>query len=249
KIVSIITPMYNAERFVAQTIESVIAQTYPYWEMLIVDDGSTDNCAKIVQEYVQKDTRIQLIVQKNAGSAAARNNGLRQAKGTYICLLDADDLWESIFLEEQIKLMNEKNASFVCSSHKRIDENGKECLQPFIVPAQATYYNLLKTCSISCLTAMYNCEVIGKHYLNEKLKSLRDDFAYWLELIKISKVVYGNKKVLASYRVLNNSATGNKRKMIKPQFLVYYKIENLGLLRSLYYTIIWAINGFLKYRK
>ncbi len=249
ELVSIITPMYNAERFVAETIESVIAQTYSYWEMIIVNDGSKDNCAKIVEQYTQKDNRIQLITQPNAGSASARNNGLRNAKGKYICLLDADDLWKNTFLEEQIKFMKSQNASFVCSSHKRIDEYGNECLRPFIVPEKSSYKDLLKTCSISCLTAMYDSEILGKHYLREELKSLRDDFAYWLEIIKISTFVYGNKKILASYRIMNSSATSNKKKVVKPQFLIYYKVEKLGLFKSVYYTLNWAFWGYFKYRK
>ena len=107
ELVSIITPMYNGERFVAKTIESVLNQYYKNWEMIIIDDGSKDNSPTIVEEYSKKDKRIQLVRQKNAGSGAARNNGIRRAKGQYICLLDADDTWENNFLEEQIKLIKE----------------------------------------------------------------------------------------------------------------------------------------------
>ena len=155
-LVSIITPMYNGERFVAKTIESVLSQNYTKWEMIIIDDGSKDNSPIIVEEYSKRDGRIQLIRQKNAGSGAARNNGIRRAKGQYICLLDADDTWENNFLEEQIKLIKEKDATLVFSSHNRIDENDNICLKPFIVPEKIDYNSLLKTCSISCLTAMYD---------------------------------------------------------------------------------------------
>jgi teichuronic acid biosynthesis glycosyltransferase TuaG len=247
-LVSIITPVYNAGRFVNQTIESVLAQTYEDWEMIIVDDGSKDDSAAIIGEYVKKDRRIQLFSQQNGGSAAARNNGIRRAKGQYIALLDADDLWEPVFLESQLALMNKYNACLVYGSHKRIDESSVECMRPYIAPGKVTYESLLKTCSISCLTALYNTEEFGKMYLREDLKSLRDDFAFWLEILKKCKVAYGNKEVIASYRVLKNSATGKKKKVVKPQFLIYYKVEQLGLIRSLYYTIHWALNGYLKYR-
>lgn len=248
ELVSIITPMYNGERFVAKTIESVLNQNYTKWEMIIIDDGSKDNSPTIVEEYSKKDKRIQLVRQKNAGSGAARNNGIRRAKGQYICLLDADDTWENNFLEEQIKLIKEKDATLVFSSHNRIDENDNICLKPFIVPEKIDYNSLLKTCSISCLTAMYDISKFGKFYLREDFKSLRDDYILWLEIIKKCKVAYGNKKILANYRVMQSSTSGNKKKVIKPQFLVYRKVEKLGLLTSCYYLMWWAYYGMKKYK-
>ena len=121
-LVSIITPMYNAEKYVPQTIESVLLQTYGDWEMIIVDDGSKDSSAEIVADYSKKDSRVKLIKQKNGGCASARNNALDNAQGQYICFLDSDDLWEPVFLAEQIKFLKEKNAVFVYASHKRINE-------------------------------------------------------------------------------------------------------------------------------
>jgi glycosyltransferase involved in cell wall biosynthesis len=249
KLVSIITPMYNASRFVGQTIESVLAQTYPHWEMLIVNDGSKDNSAEIVAEYAKKDSRIKLLHQQNAGSAAARNNGIRNASGRYICLLDADDLWEPVFLESQLNLLQTAGGLLAYGSHKRIDENGQECLKPFMVKGSVRYKDLLKTCSISCLTGVYDTSAYGKFYLREDLKSLRDDYAYWLTIIKKVKVAYANPQVIASYRILGSSLTGNKRKVIKPQFLIYYKVEKLGLIRSLYYLFTWAFYGYIKYKQ
>ncbi|MDR2496784.1 MAG: glycosyltransferase family 2 protein [Tannerellaceae bacterium] len=248
-LVSIITPMYNAEKYIADTIKSVLAQTYSQWEMIIVNDGSKDECERIASEFARKDTRIKVFSQQNRGSASARNNGIRRAAGQYIALLDADDLWEPYFLELQLSHMNDKKALLVYGSHKRIDADGRECLIPFIAPSKITYKDLLKTCSISCLTALYDTSDYGKFYLDEKLKSLRDDHLYWLTIIKHTGVAYGNKKIIASYRLLGNSVTSNKKKMIVPQFKVYYKYEKLGLFRSLYYLANWALRGYLKYRK
>ena len=149
ELVSIITPLYNGEKFVAQTIESVLAQTYKNWEMIIINDGSKDNSEEIAKAYSAKDERIKVFSQENAGSAAARNNGIRRAEGRYIALLDADDLWDANFLESQLNLMKETGAELVYASHRRIDENGKECLRPFIVSGTTDYKGLLKTCSIS----------------------------------------------------------------------------------------------------
>ena len=246
--VSIITPMYNGERFVEKTIKSVLNQSYTNWEMIIIDDGSKDNGPKIVKKYCDLDSRITLLRQKNAGSAAARNNGIRKATGNYMCLLDSDDTWSDAFLEEQINLLKKTNGTLVFSSHTRIDENDKECLKPLVVPEKVEYKDLLKSNCISCLTAMYDVSKFGKFYLREDFKSLRDDYIFWLEIIKKCKIAYGNQKILANYRVWSNSVTANKKKLIKPQFLVYYKVEKLGLIRSIYNLMWWAYYGFRKYK-
>ncbi len=248
-LVSVITPMYNGARFVPDTIESVLRQTYPHWEMYVIDDGSKDNGPDIVRQYASRDSRIKLLKQQNAGSAAARNNGIRRASGQYISLLDADDTWNPEFLEKQLRLMRDKNALLVYSSHTRIDEYSKECLKPYIVPDKVTYKDLLKNCYISCLTGVYDTSVYGKVYLHEDMKSLRDDYVYWLEIIKKVKVAYGNKEVIANYRILASSASRKKKKVIIPQFKVLYQVEKLGLLRSLYYLACWAVISYFKYKK
>ena len=247
KLVSIVTPMYNGEKYVAQTIESVLAQSYPHWEMLVINDGSKDKGPEIVEAYAAKDSRIRLISQANGGSAAARNNGIRQAQGRYLCLLDSDDIWEPYFLETQLNLLKEKNCLLVYGSHKRINEAGEECLKPFHAPQKETYRKLLYTNSISCLTAMYDSSVYGKFYLNESLRSVRDDYAFWLSILKKVGVAYGNSRLLGSYRVMANSTTGNKKKLIRPHFRFLYKVEKLGLIPSLFYTFTWALSGIVKY--
>ena len=247
--VSIITPVYNGEKYIAQTIESVLAQTYPDWEMLIIDDGSRDNSAAIARDYCARDSRISLYSQTNAGSAAARNNGIRRARGRYIALLDADDLWDSTFLASQLNFMKEKGALLVCSAHRRIDEYGRECLKPFFPPGKATYTDLLRTCSILCLTGLYDTSAYGKVFLNEKFKSLRDDLVYWLEIVKKTGAVYGNQEIIASFRISGTSVTHNKKKVIVPQYKVYRESEGLSRIKSLYYLLCWAWNGFIKYRR
>jgi glycosyltransferase involved in cell wall biosynthesis len=248
ELVSIITPMYNASRFVMQTIDSVLAQTYPHWEMIIVDDGSKDNSAEIIKQYVEKDARIKYLSQVNAGSAAARNNGIRNAEGRYIALLDADDLWEPEFLESQLQLMRERSAAVVCSAYQFIDENSKEILRVKTVKPVISLKNMQMTNQIGCLTGLYDTKMFGKIYLKEELKSIRDDYAFWLDIVTLVGKAYGNQRVLASYRVLSNSTTGNKKKLIKPQFLFYYKYQKLGFIRSVIYTVYWGILGLKKFK-
>lgn len=241
--VSIITPCYNASRFISQTIDSVLTQTFTDWEMIIVDDGSKDDSSDIVEKYVKKDSRIRLIRQPNGGSANARNHGIREATGRYIALLDADDLWLPQFLEKQIEFMKEKNAICVYSSYKRIDENSNEILKPLICRPFVNYKKMQITNFIGCLTGLYDSSKYGKKYLDEKLKSIRDDYAYWLEIVKLENAAYGNPEVLACYRVIKSSTTGNKLKLVKKQFWFYRNYLKLSFARSLCNLLFWGLRG------
>ena len=247
-LVSIITPCYNGEKYIAQTIDSVIAQTYKEWEMIIVDDGSKDGSADLVRKYMESEPRIKFIQQANAGSAAARNNGIRNCEGQYIALLDADDLWEPEFLDEQIKFMKEKNATCVYCSYKCIDEDSNEILSPVICKEEITTKDMMITNYIGCLSGLYDSSKHGKVYLREELKSMRDDYAYWLDIVKLDDKAYGNQKILARYRVLANSTTGNKKKLIGKQYKFYREYLKLGVVKSTINLVRWGLMGLKKYR-
>ncbi len=251
-LVSIITPMYNGAAFVGETIESVLAQSNPNWEMIIVDDCSPDNGAGIaeVKKYTS-DSRIKLLESKtNRGSSGARNIALHEAKGRYISFLDSDDLWHPNFLEKQLSFMKSKDAPLVFSSYRRIDEITKEeILKPFIVPVKVSYKTLLKTCPIFPSTAIYDTTRTPKIFFNEKLGSMRDDYVYWLTMFKTINLGYGNPEILVDYRMRKSSVTGNKTKVIKPQWNVLYNVEKLGFFRSAYYLGCWAFISYFKYRK
>lgn len=251
-LVSIITPMYKGAAFVGETIRSVITQSYDNWEMIIVDDCSPDNGAGIteVKKYTS-DSRIKLIESKeNRGSSGARNIALKEAKGRYIAFLDSDDIWHSDFLEKQIMFMKNHEASLVFSSYRRIDENTKEeLLRPFIVPKKVSYRSLLKTCPIFPSTAIYDTTKTPKIFFNENLGSMRDDYVYWLTMFKDIESGYGNPEILVDYRMRKSSVTGNKTKVIKPQWNVLYKVEKLGFIPSIYYLLSWAWISYFKYRR
>lgn len=247
-LVSIITPVYNGGKYVGQTIRSVLNQTYPNWEMLIVNDGSKDNSEEIILEFAKTDSRIKYIKQPNGGSASARNNGLREAQGQYIALLDADDLWDPTFLEEQIAYMKKNHALLVHCGYRRINEINEEILTPCEAKSYVGIKDMERTNYIACLTGLYDSSKFGKVFLHEELRSIRDDYAYWLDIVKIVGASYGNPKILASYRVLANSTTGNKKKLIKSQYKFYRIYQNFGILKSLLYTAYWGYRGFKKFR-
>ncbi len=252
ELVSIITPMYKGAAFVGETIQSVLSQEYDNWEMIIVDDCSPDGGAGIteVKKYTH-DPRIKLIESKqNRGSSGARNIALKEAKGQYIAFLDSDDIWHPEFLEKQMAFLHKKEAPLVFSSYRRIDENTKEeLLRPFIVPEKVSYKSLLKTCPIFPSTAIYDTSKTPKIFFNEDLGSMRDDYVYWLKMFKDISYGYGNPEILVDYRMRKSSVTGNKSKVIKPQWNVLHKVEKLGLIPSAYYLLCWAFISYFKYRK
>ena len=184
-LVTVIMPVYNAERYMEQSIESIIAQTYQKWELLIVDDGSTDSSVQIMQEYCSRDRRIQMILSTgNEGVASARNKGIQAAKGEYIAFLDSDDLWKAEKLEIQIHYMQEHNCGFVYSAYDVIDE--KNVYQKTITPYwdKVSYKKLLNTNIIACCTAVIKSEYI-KDNLMPQLK--HEDYATWLNILKNHK--------------------------------------------------------------
>lgn len=253
-LVSIITPMYNVAAFVGECIESVIAQTYTNWEMIIVDDCSPDGGAgiRVVEKYAREDSRIKLICNKvNSGSSGARNTALKAARGQYLSFLDSDDIWVPQFLEHQLAFMKEKNAICAFSSYYRIDENTKEeILSPYIVPSTATYKSLLMYDPIFPSTAIYDRSGLKKEYLFDTSHgSMRDDYVFWLDLMKEIPVAYGNKEKLVYYRMRKVSATSNKLKVIIPQWNVIRKVEKRPFLECCYNIVCWAFIAWNKYRK
>ena len=242
--VSIIVPMYNAEKFIGKTIESVLAQTYQNWEMLIMNDVSTDNSLAIVSVYAKKDERIKIVnTEKNVGVVKGRNFLIDLASGKYIAFLDADDYWHNEKLEKQIKFMKEKNASISCTEYTRVKEN-EEKINDVIIKENIFYNDMLKNNYLGCLTVMYDAEKIGKRYFKELEKN--EDYVLWLEIVKDVDIIYGLKENLAYYRVLDNSRSSNKVKTAKVRWEIYRKIEKLSLLKSLYYFLHYAIRAVLK---
>ena len=242
-MVSIITPCYNGAEYIGETIESVLTQDYACWEMIVVDDGSTDGSTEVVRRYMENEPRIRLFRQENQGSAAARNHGIRMAEGQYIALLDADDLWDREFLSSQLHFMEEKGAACVCCSYRRISGESEEIGRPVLARDVVTMRNMARRNYIGCLTGLYDTKQYGKVFLREELRSLRDDYAYWVDVVRLVGVIYGNPDILASYRVFPESTTGRKRKLVGKQYRFYRSYRNQGVIRSLAHTAWWALAG------
>jgi glycosyltransferase involved in cell wall biosynthesis len=246
ELVSIITPSYKSERFISQTIESVLAQTYQDWEMIIVDDVSPDNSNEIIEEYCKKDSRIKLIkLEQNSGPAVARNRAIEEAIGRYIAFLDADDLWKPEKLEKQLVFMDENDLAFTYSSYDLIDEDGND-LGTFTTKEHINYDGMLKTCSVGCLTAIYDTQKLGKVFMPNILK--RQDYGLWLKILKEIKTTKGITESLATYRILENSVSSNKLKAAGYQWKIYKDVEKLNLFKSIYYFLHYVYYGLKKYK-
>lgn len=247
-LVSIITPMYNSEKYISEMIESVINQSYSNWELIIVDDSSIDTSCSIVENYILKNNKIKLIKQKtNNGPAEARNIGIRNSKGKYIAFLDSDDLWHKEKLKIQIKFMTENNIALTCTSYEIVSYNLKSSYGKFIVPSKITYKDMLKKNYFSCDTV-----VINKDYMkNINMESFEkhEDYITWLKYLKEVNLAYGISDVLAYYRISDNTRSSSKKNNIIPLYKVYYKFEKLGILKSGFYLLNYIIISIFKYRK
>ena len=244
-LVSIVTPSYNSEKYIAETIASVQQQTVTDWELLIVDDASSDATVTKIKRLQAEDSRIKCFpLKENKGPAHARNLGIQKARGKYLTFLDADDLWFPEFLERSST--EAKMHPFVFASYKRLDENLEPYLSDFIVPEKVSYTDILKSNSISCLTAFLDIEVLGKKYM--PLIKKRQDMGLWLQYLKKTNYAYGIQEPLAIYRIRRDSLSRNKTGLIKHQWKFYREVEQLSVFASAYYLTCWAYKGFVKYR-
>jgi len=247
ELVSIITPMYNSENFIISTIKSVCMQSYQNWEMIIIDDGSTDNGVDRVKELENNDKRIRIIIQEsNKGSAQARNTGIKHSRGRYIAFLDSDDLWESEKLKNQLKFMKEKNSPLSFTAYQKINEEGEFLGQVNISTPKIEYKDLLKTNHIGCLTAIFDTKLLGgKMYM--PLLEKRHDHGLWLSILQQGHTAYGLKEVLGKYRIRDGSISNNKIDNVKYQWKLYREIEKLNIIKSIYYMSFYAYHGIKKH--
>ncbi|MFD1603231.1 glycosyltransferase family 2 protein [Flavobacterium artemisiae] len=230
-LVSILTPTYNAEKFIQATIESALNQTYQNWEMILVDDASTDKTVAVIEQYAQKDNRIKLFkLLENRGNGFARNAALEKAAGKYIAYLDADDLWFPEKLEKQIQFLKANNLHFTFSFYDSIDEEGNDLNRRVESPSPLTYKQLFFCNYIGNLTAIYDAEYFGKIILESSQK--RQDWRIWLTILKQIKIAKPVSEPLAFYRIRKDSISASKFKLIKHNFGVYREFHGYNFVFS-----------------
>lgn len=245
-LVSIIMPAYNAEKYIETAIRSVLSQTYTKWELLILDDCSTDRTTAIAAQFANLDARIRLLHNhSNVGVAKVRNRGLDIAQGEWIALLDSDDVWYAEKLERQLTKAAKSGAEIIYCPYSMIDENS-EHLSDFIVPGSTSYDDMLKESVLSCSTVLMRRSILMQHrFITDYY---HEDYAFWLELLRHGYRAVATEEILADYRVVKGSRSNNKLKSAKNRWLIYRKVERLPLIKSIKVFIAYAYKGIAKYR-
>ena len=240
-LVSIIIPVYNAAKFINDTVNSILNQTYKNFEAIFIDDCSNDNSVELIEKY--KDNRIKIIRNKvNLGAAISRNNGIQQAEGRYICFLDADDFWKPNKIEAQIQFMKEKNCAFSFTNYEFADENGKPKGIIVNVPNRITYRQALKNTTISTNTVMFDTKIIKKDIIYmPNVKS--EDTACWWNILKQIDYAYGLNENLSYYRRSSGTLSSNKFEAIRRIWYLYRKVEKLNIIYATYCFIFYAVNA------
>ncbi len=244
ELVSIVVPVYNSEKFIKETINSIKQQTYENWELLLVNDCSTDNSEKIINEQKNKDSRIKLIsLEKNSGAAISRNTGIKEAKGKYIAFIDSDDLWKKDKLEKQIKFMEENDYEFTFTSYEFADENGKGNGKIVNVPEKINYKQALKNTTIWTSTVIFNVDKLGKDLISMPNVRRGQDTATWWKVLKTGVYAYGLTENLSLYRRSNETLSSNKITALKRTWNLYRNVEKLPLFQSLYNFCWYCFNA------
>jgi len=242
---SVIIPVYNCENTISLTIESVLNQSVNDYEIIVIDDHSTDNTLQLVNGYKNRFNNISIIENlENVGVAEARNKGIRLALGKYIAFLDGDDLWMPHKLERQKCLINETNCDICCTSYSFIDENSIDIKSPYIIPSHIDYNMMLKQNYIGCSTASVRRDLLIDNLMDKDYQ--HEDYALWLKLIRNNAKVVGTQEPLMKYRIHRKSRSFNKKNAAKGRMMIYLKQEKLGHLKSLYYFFCYAVNGIKK---
>jgi len=243
---SIIMAAYNAEKTIEAAIMSVLSQTYPNWELIVINDCSIDSTEEIVSSLAKADSRIRLINnQKNCGVSISRKIGMEAANGIWIAVLDSDDMWVSDKIEKQLCLAKEKGAELIFTGSSFIDNDGNPIGWQLKVPEIISYKELLKQNLISNSSVLVKAELYRKHYaIND---NMHEDFAIWLSITKTGYIAYGINEPLLIYRITESSKSSNKLKAARMNWNTYRYSGLNGIVAS-YYMCWYIIKGVLKYR-
>lgn len=243
-LVSIIMPSYNTAQYIRQSIQSVLAQTYLNWELIIVDDCSSDNTENVVSVFLN-DNRIKFLKnERNSGAAVSRNRALREARGKWIAFLDSDDLWEPEKLEKQIAFMENHEYHFSYTNYIEIDEESVPNGKSVTGPKRISKHGMYNYCWMGCLTVMYDADAVGLIQIADIKKN--NDYAIWLKVCKKANCYLLNE-TLARYRIRNGSISRHGcLKLIKWHYKLFRECENMNSLKSLFLTVNNLFYGFVK---
>lgn len=244
--VSVVMPAYNAEKTIAESIESVLNQTYVNYELIIVDDASTDSTLHIAVDYGKINSKIRVLRNiKNFGVAVTRNHGIEEARGKYIALLDSDDVWEADKLERQINLAIKERADIVYCSYDFINERGNPIKRPFIVPICTDFEAMLTKSVISCSTVLIDAQLLKRNPFESSI--YHEDYTLWMRLFSMPIKAVGDRKVLMHYRQISGSRNEKKLHAAIERWKIYREYLHLSRRKSMMSFFLYAVNGLKKY--
>lgn len=245
--ISIVVPVFNAQDYILDTIRMVQRQTYENFELILVDDASSDNSTEIIDGVIAEgDDRIKLIrTSTNNGAASARNTGINAATGRYLAFLDADDIWMEDKLQKELTFLKEKDAAFVFTAYEFGDENAKPTGRIVHVPERLSFKEALSRTIIFTTTVMIDMDKLPKTVIYmPKIES--EDTATWWNILKTGTVAYGLDEVLAIYRRPRKSLSSNKFTAVRRIWGLYRKIAGLSVVASAFYFIGWAFRATVR---
>lgn len=244
-IVSVITPVYNAEKYLAETIQSVLDQTYQSFEFLLVDDCSNDSSKKIITSFAELDDRVKYLkLQSNSGAAVARNHGLENAEGRYIAFIDSDDKWYPEKLERQLAYMDDNHRAFTYTKFETLYEDGSKRAPAASLPERLNYTGLLKNTAIACSTVVIDKNIIGEFRMPLVRKG--QDTATWLKILRSHDYAYLLDETLNQYRLVGGSLSSNKFLALKRTWNTYKNLEKLPLPKAIYYFSHSVLNAIIR---
>lgn len=238
-------PCFNSQQYVSYSIDSVLSQSFTQWELIIINDCSSDNSVDIINGYARQDERIKLISNdSNRGAAFSRNAGILKSKGKYIAFLDSDDLWEKTKLQKQFEMMEKHNLFLSYTGQLFVDGNGNHIGSKYIPPSKTNYKKMLYSNIMGCSTVMALSEIMKKHLFRESV--FHEDYVCWLSILKCSKEAMGLKEALTSYRIMRGSKSANKLISAKGVYQIYRRVLKFNIFVVWYYMFFYIINGLLK---
>lgn len=242
-LVSIVIPVHNAEKFISDTVASVKSQTHKNWELILVDDGSTDKSLELLRDYEEKLENVKVVhLEESVGAARARNAGNKVATGRYLTFLDADDLWDPEKLEIQIRFMEEEGAGFSYTNYEFADEDGVGIKKIVSVPSKLVYSQALKNTTIFTSTVMFDLEIIPRELtLMPNVPS--EDTATWWQVLRAGYTAYGLRRSLTIYRRSGHTLSSNKYEAIKRAWNLYRNVEKLNLPYSCLCFCCYAVHA------
>lgn len=244
--VSVIMPAYNAECYIEAAVRSVMAQTYQDWELIVIDDGSRDSTVEIAERLAREDNRITVLRNEvNMGVSKTRNRGLDLAQGTYVALLDSDDVWHPEKLKTQIDCIKRTGADFTYCSYAIVNADGEPVKADYIVPERITFDSMLRENFVGCSTVLLTAPIAKKYRFGSGF--YHEDYVLWMQLLKDGYQAYGNVEILVHWRYIENSRSFDKRKSAKNRWLIYRNYLGLSLAKSLWAFCGYTASGVKKY--